>query len=64
MYARAMGCDVVVFSGREEKRADAMALGASEFRVLLSEDQPSTEASANINVIILCGGSLSDLALY
>ncbi|KAJ9151960.1 NADP-dependent alcohol dehydrogenase [Pleurostoma richardsiae] len=62
MYARAMGCDVVVLSSREDKRADAMKLGATEFSVLRPQEQSSTESSANINVLLLCGGSMSDLS--
>jgi D-arabinose 1-dehydrogenase-like Zn-dependent alcohol dehydrogenase len=34
LFARAMGSEVVVFSSRESKRADAMALGATDFCVL------------------------------
>jgi D-arabinose 1-dehydrogenase-like Zn-dependent alcohol dehydrogenase len=63
MYARAMGCDVTVFSSREDKKADAIALGATEFCLLNTKDQ-SGVGSGNINVMILCGGSVSDLGLY
>lgn len=60
MYARAMGCEVVVLSRREDKRADAMALGATEFRLLGSDD---AKIPAKISVLLLCGENLSDLGL-
>ncbi|TVY28775.1 NADP-dependent alcohol dehydrogenase [Lachnellula hyalina] len=58
LYARAMGCDVVVFSGSESKRADAMALGATEFCLLPREGGPIHNLKAGINVLLLCGGEL------
>jgi alcohol dehydrogenase (NADP+) len=64
MYARAMGCEVVVLSGRQEKKEDAMALGATDFHLLGKDDAASVGTPAKINVVLLCGGSLSDLGLY
>ncbi|TVY44183.1 alcohol dehydrogenase [Lachnellula subtilissima] len=58
LYARAMGCDVVVFSGSESKRADAMALGATEFCLLPRDGGPIHNLKARINVLLLCGGTL------
>ncbi|EXJ86688.1 hypothetical protein A1O3_03641 [Capronia epimyces CBS 606.96] len=69
MYARAMGCDVVVFSGTEAKRPDAMALGATEFCLLPPADKGAGAGAArdlpggvnvNVNVMLLCGGTLPD----
>jgi len=39
MYDRAVGCDVVVFSGSEAKKADAIALGATEFCMLSAKSE-------------------------
>lgn len=64
MYARAMGCDVTVFSRREEKRADALALGATDFRLLGSQDESNSATAANVDVMLLCGGRVTDLELY
>lgn len=64
MYARAMGLDPVVFSRSKNKESDAFALGAKEFRLLGDENDARNETPANINVMLLCGGSVSDLGLY
>lgn len=59
-----MGCEVTVFSGNENKRADAMALGATEFCVLPSKDSDVPASSKEgINVLLLCGGGLPDFAI-
>ena len=63
LYARALGCDVVVFSGSEDKRTDAMALGAKEFYILPSENGGSLDVKDGVNVLLLCG-SLPDFELY
>jgi len=60
MYARAMGCDVTVFSGSEVKREDSMALGATEFCVLPREKGVAPTSKGGINVLLLCGGGLPD----
>lgn len=62
MYARAFGCDVVVFSGTEDKRADAMALGATEFHVL-PKGGSKVDIKEGVNVLLLCG-SLPDFEPY
>ena len=64
MYARAMGCEVVVFSGSEAKRADAIALGATEFCVLPPNSEESIGLKAGVNVLLLCGGGLPDFEVY
>jgi len=64
LYARAMGCDVVVFSGSESKRADAMALGATEFCLLPREGGPIHNLKAGINVLLLCGGELPNFEVF
>lgn len=67
MYARAMGCEVVVFSGSESKRADSIALGATEFCVVpkdtSSVPSPTPKLRGGINVLLLCGGGLPNFDL-
>ena len=57
MYAHAMGCAVTVFSSSDDKRADAMVLGATEF-CLLSGSESSPKLTSDINVLLLCGNGL------
>jgi alcohol dehydrogenase (NADP+) len=64
MYARAMGCEVVVFSSSEDKRADAMALGATEFRILSRNGEAIDATPANINVLLIVGPVMKTLEPY
>ncbi len=64
VYARAMGCDVVVFSSDESKRADAAALGAAEFHVMPSSASGGVTVTPGVNVMLLCGGGLPDFDVY
>lgn len=50
--AKAMGADVTAITTREEKRLDAMQLGADA--VLISEDENAMEAHANTFDFLLC----------
>ncbi|RDW82427.1 NADP-dependent alcohol dehydrogenase [Coleophoma cylindrospora] len=52
-FAKAMGCEVVVFSRNEVKKEDAMALGAKEFVVVPS--QGPIEGVEGVNVLLCCG---------
>jgi Zn-dependent alcohol dehydrogenase len=61
MYARAMGCEVIVFSTDSSKKADAVALGATEFYPMpLATDT----SGIGVNVMLLCGGGLPDFEMY
>jgi alcohol dehydrogenase (NADP+) len=64
MYARAIGCEVVVFSGSEAKRADAMALGATEFCVLPPKPEAPIKLKGGVNVLLLCSSRLPDFKVY
>ena len=64
MYSRAMGCEVVVFSRSEAKRADAMVLGATEFCVLPLNSEAPIGPKGGANVLLLCGGGLPDFEVY
>ncbi|CAK7203202.1 hypothetical protein SEUCBS139899_005933 [Sporothrix eucalyptigena] len=62
LYARAMGCAVTVFSGSSSKEGDACKLGADEFYVLNKTTAPP--AVNNINVLLLCGGDITDIGVF
>ncbi|CAK7226015.1 putative secondary metabolism biosynthetic enzyme [Sporothrix curviconia] len=62
MYARAMGCAVSVFSGSADKKEDASQLGADEFHVVNKTSKPP--AVNNVNVLLLCGGDITDIGLF
>jgi threonine dehydrogenase-like Zn-dependent dehydrogenase len=63
MYAKAMGCEVVVFSSSDAKAEDAKALGATEYFLLNSKTEVALQASG-VNVVLLCGGGLPDFKRY
>ncbi|CAK7214655.1 putative secondary metabolism biosynthetic enzyme [Sporothrix bragantina] len=62
MYAKAMGCAVSVFSGSAAKEEDAKKLGADEFHVV--NKMKKAPAVHNVNVLILCGGDITDIGLF
>ena len=59
-YAKAWGCDPVVFSRDESKRDDAMKLGATDFHVIPSSDNGKLEVKDGVHVLLFCGGALPD----
>lgn len=59
-YAKAWGCDPVVFSRDESKRDDAMKLGATDFYVIPLGDDDELKVKDGVNVLLLCGGALPD----
>lgn len=59
-YARAWGCDPVVFSRDSGKQEDAYKLGAKEFCVVPSSSEHRLDLKDDVNVLLLCGGSLPD----
>ncbi|KAF5391204.1 hypothetical protein D9757_003167 [Collybiopsis confluens] len=57
-FARAIGCDVVAFSGTEAKREDAISLGAREFYATSNvEDFDSLNISKPLDGLIVTSGS-------
>ncbi|KUJ20897.1 NADP-dependent alcohol dehydrogenase [Mollisia scopiformis] len=62
-YARAWGCDPVVFSMNSAKKEDAYKLGAKEFHIMPSSIEGTLNVSEGVNVLLLCGGALPDLRL-
>jgi alcohol dehydrogenase (NADP+) len=64
-YARAMGCDPVIFSWNESKRDDGMKLGAKEFHVApTSPNGAKLDVKDGVNILLLCGDGLPDFELY
>ncbi|KAL1893340.1 putative secondary metabolism biosynthetic enzyme [Sporothrix stenoceras] len=65
LYAKAMGCDVSVFSASEKKWEDALALGANEFHVLNTTGKASEplDVYSKVNVLLLCGGAITDYGI-
>lgn len=59
-YAKAMGCEPVVFSRSERKRDDAVACGAVEFYVVPGEEGGEIAVKEGVNVLLLCGDGLPD----
>ncbi|OQE44683.1 hypothetical protein PENCOP_c002G08018 [Penicillium coprophilum] len=57
--AAEMGCQVVVLSRSDEKKADALQYGAAEFHLL---DQIDRSSFQRLNHLLLCGSHMGDLA--
>jgi len=57
-YARALGCDPVVFSHTEAKREDALNLGAKEFYMIPASPQEKLDLKEGVHVLLLCGEGL------
>lgn len=62
-YARAWGCDPVVFSHDASKKEDAHKLGAKEFYVIPSSSDGKLDVGPGVHVLLLCGGALPDFQL-
>ena len=59
-YARAMGCDPVVFSRSAEKKDDALKCGAKEFYCVPEKRDGEMIVKEGVNVLLLCGDGLPD----
>jgi len=64
-----MGCDVVVFSGSDSKKDEAMKLGANEFHAVgkvksLSEVMDLNNPDNKIDHLLVCGSGQPDWSLY
>ncbi|KAI9649123.1 hypothetical protein NHQ30_001690 [Ciborinia camelliae] len=62
-FASKMGCDVVAFSGSEDKREEALALGAKEF-VVTKGDEPIDLKGPKINHLLVTGSRLPSWGKY
>ena len=62
-FAAAMGCNVVVLSGSESKREQAMAFGAKEFHAMKSWDGKKPEGWKGIDHLLVCGSGKPDYLL-
>jgi len=60
-YAAKMGCDVVVFSGSDSKKDEAMALGASEFVAMKGKSEISV--SRKVDALLVTTSVMPDWKL-
>lgn len=60
-FAAKMGCNVVVFSGSEDKREEAMTLGASEFVVTRGAKELKC---TQVDHLLICASFQPDWNLY
>ncbi|KAE8448164.1 hypothetical protein EG329_009768 [Mollisiaceae sp. DMI_Dod_QoI] len=63
-YARAWGCEPIVFSRNPSKEDDAYKLGAKEFHVIPSSPESKLNVSEGVHILLLCGGALPDFGLF
>ncbi|TVY13283.1 alcohol dehydrogenase [Lachnellula arida] len=63
LYARAMGCETVVFSRSTGKRGDAMMCGATEFCVV-PEAGGKLDVEVGVDILLLCGNGLPDFEQF
>ena len=65
-FARAMGCTVVVFSGSDSKRDEAIKLGASEFYAMKGQtaDSVTKLACELVDHLVVTSSELPDWNLY
>ncbi|KAL6231593.1 hypothetical protein BDW75DRAFT_39391 [Aspergillus navahoensis] len=61
-FAAKMGCYVIVFSGTDSKKEEAMKLGAKEF--VATKDAKELKTSRKLNNLIVTTSSLPDWELY
>jgi D-arabinose 1-dehydrogenase-like Zn-dependent alcohol dehydrogenase len=61
-FTSMMGCDVVVFSQTESKKAEAMKLGASEF--FATRGVKELKIGAGIDHLLVCTSQLPDWKLF
>jgi alcohol dehydrogenase (NADP+) len=59
-YAKALGCEPVVFSRTKAKQDDALKLGAKEFYVIPSSSKEKLALAESVHVLLLCGEGLPD----
>lgn len=63
-FASKVGCDVVVFSGTEDKREEAMKLGANEFHATKGVTDYTTFGMKPIDRLFITSSSKLDLSLF
>ncbi|ETN37451.1 uncharacterized protein HMPREF1541_08442 [Cyphellophora europaea CBS 101466] len=62
-YARAFGCEVVVFSGTDSKREEAMRLGAKEFYAMKGVKEGELQCRP-VDHLLVCTSEMPDWKLY
>lgn len=63
-FAAKMGCEVVVFSGSEDKREEAMQLGATEFYSLRGKKAGEVNIGKGVKYLLLCSSAQPDWSMY
>lgn len=63
-FASKMGCQVVVFSGTDSKKDEAMKLGATEFHATKGLKELSSSVSKPINRLLVTTSAQPDWAMY
>ncbi|KAF2753524.1 GroES-like protein [Pseudovirgaria hyperparasitica] len=63
-FASKKGCDVVVFSGTESKKDEAMELGASSFYAMKDKKPGDTDIGRPLDALIVTASALPDWSLY
>ena len=63
-FAAKMGCEVVVFSGSEDKREEAMQLGATEFYSMKGKQAGEVNIGKPIKYLLLCSSAQPDWSMY
>ena len=61
--AAAMGCQVVVLSGSESKKEEAMSFGAKEFYAMKSWEGKKPEGWKGLDHLLVCGSGKPDYPL-
>lgn len=61
-FAAKMGCEVVVFSSTDDKREEAMAMGATEFHAV--KGLTALNLKRNINCLLVTGSGQTNWNLY
>ena len=64
-FASAMGCEVVVFSGTDSKRDEAIKLGATEFYAMKGRKEGNLEKECKpVNHLLVCTSEPPDWKIY
>lgn len=63
-FAAKLGCEVVVFSGSEDKREEAKQLGATEFYSMKGKKAGEVDIGKQIKYLLLCSSAQPDWSVY
>ena len=63
-FAAKMGCEVIVFSGTDSKKDEAMKLGAKEFYAMKGKKEIKLDGGRNLDRLIVTTSAQVDWSLY